>query len=66
MSFREQLASGIAVLGLVVDAGIALTSIVVAFVVGELDKDRAQGRGRAPSAVPESATHDPGTVVTSR
>jgi hypothetical protein len=71
MMFREHLASGVGVLGLVVDAGIALMSMVVAvpvaLVVGEVGKDRAEVRGRSPSAVPpESTTHDLGTVVTYR
>ncbi|MFD6063528.1 hypothetical protein [Rhodococcus wratislaviensis] len=71
MKFREYLASGVGVLGLAVDAGIALTSMVVAvpvaFVVGELGKDRAAvGEQSPPSVPPESTTHDLGTVVTYR
>lgn len=71
MKFREHFASGVGVLGLVVDAGIALVSMVVAvpvaFVVGEVGKDRAEVRGQSPSAVPAgSMTHDLGTVVAYR
>ncbi|MFD7008445.1 hypothetical protein [Rhodococcus jostii] len=71
MTFREQFASGVGVLGLALDAVIALASMVVAvpvaFVVGEAGKDRARVRGQAPTAVaPESSTHDLGTVVTYR
>ncbi|PQP18989.1 hypothetical protein [Rhodococcus opacus] len=68
MKFREHLASGVGVLGLVVDAGIALASMVVAvpvaFIVSEVGKDRAEARRQRPPSVPrESATHDLGTVV---
>ncbi|MDF3312611.1 MULTISPECIES: hypothetical protein [Rhodococcus] len=71
MKFREQLASGIGVLGLAIDAGIALMSMViavpVAFAVGEIGKGRVQVRGQAPRTVPpESSTHELGTVVTYR
>ena len=50
MKFREHLASGVGVLGLAVDAGIALASMVVAvpvaFIVGEVGKDRRKPVGR--------------------
>jgi hypothetical protein len=72
MKFREHLASAIGVLGLAVDAGIALMSMVVAvpfaFVVGEVGKDRADvgGQSPPPSVPSESTTDDLGTVVTYR
>ncbi|ABG92520.1 MULTISPECIES: hypothetical protein [Rhodococcus] len=71
MKFREHLASGVGVLGLAVDAGIALASIVVAvpvaFIVSEVGKDRAQARRQtSPTVPPASTTHDLGTVFTYR
>jgi len=68
MKFREHLASGIGVLGLAVDAGISLASMVVAvpvaFIVSEAGKDRAEARRQSPPLA--STTHDLGTVVTYR
>ncbi|MFC9838761.1 hypothetical protein ACFVKB_33865 [Rhodococcus sp. NPDC127530] len=71
MKFRQHLDSGIGVLRLTVDAGLALTSMVVAvpvaFVVGKSVAIGRRIRGQAPPAVPpESTTHDLGTVVTYR
>ncbi len=71
MRFRELVASGVGVLRLAVDAGIALTSMLVAvpvaFVVGEAVTIGRKMRGQRPPAVPpDSTTHDLGTVVTSR
>ena len=71
MRFREHLASGVGVLRLAVDAGIAVTSMVVAvpvaFIVGRAGQHRAEDAWTSPPTVPPgSTTHDLGTFVTYR
>lgn len=71
MRIRENLDDRIGVLRLVVDAGTALLSVIVAvpvaFVIGEVAENERRMSGEHPPCVPPgSPTHDLGTVVTYR